>query len=151
MKTPADPNDPLLRSLAEEAADLPLKAADEARRTRALRLQQRRQVALAITALFCGVCSWQIYAPRERSQELAATQKSPDAPMNIDRQAAPPSPQLGKFVIVRTEEQARNEPLPLPDGLTEDQANVVKAARGLPLLLVRDSFGKVERIHVIAR
>ena len=71
--------------------------------------------------------------------------------MNIDRQTASPFPQLGKFVIVRTEEQARNEPLPLPDGLTEDQANVVKAARGLPLLLVRDSFGKVERIHVIAR
>ena len=151
MKTPADPNDPLLRSLADEAADLPLKAAGEARRTRALRMNQRRQVALAITVLFCGVCSWQIYAPRDRSQEPVAIQKSPDAPMNTDRQTAPPSPQLGKFVIVRTEEQARNEPLPLPDGLTANQAKVVLAAQGLPLLLVRDSSGKVARIHVIER
>jgi len=90
MKTPANPNDPLLRSLAEEAVDLPLKAAGEARRSRALRAEQRRQVALAITVLFCGVYALRIFAPRETDRELIAIQKSPDAPMH-----------LAKHVIVR--------------------------------------------------
>jgi hypothetical protein len=140
MKTPADPNDPLLRSLVEEAADLPMKAAGEARRTRALRMNQRRHVALAITVLFWGVCVWQIDATREVDRDFIDIQKSTDAPTNF-----------AKHVIVRTEEQARNEPLPLPDGLTEDQAKVVLAARGLPLLLVRDETGRVTRIHTIER
>jgi len=140
MKTPAAPNDPLLRSLAEEAADLPLKAAGEARRTRALRVKRHRQATLALTVLFCAVCAWQPYAPRDRGRELVAVQNSPHASMN-----------LTKHVIVRTEEQARNAPLPLPDGLNANQAKVVLAAQGLPLLLVRDSSGKVARIHVIER
>jgi hypothetical protein len=138
MKTPADPNDPLLRSLAEEACDLPLKAAGEARRTRAIRMKQRRQVTLSMTVLMCGLCAWQIYAPRDKGRELIAIHTSPEAPMNV-----------AKHVIVRTEEQARNEPLPLPDGLSADQTKVVLAAQGLPLLLIRDSSGKVARIHVI--
>ncbi|MFZ4766229.1 MAG: hypothetical protein ACOYMN_14865 [Roseimicrobium sp.] len=140
MKTPADPNDPLLRSLAEEAADLPLKAAGEARRTRALRMKHHRQAALALSVLFCGVCAWQIYAPRDRGRELIATHTSPDSRMNV-----------AKHVIVRTEEQARYEPLPLPDGLSADQAKVVLAAQGLPLLLIRDHTGRVARIHTIER
>ena len=140
MKTPADPNDPLMRSLAEEAADLPLMAASEARRTRALRMKQRRQVTLSMTVLMCGLCAWQIYAPRDKGRGLIATHTSPEAPMNV-----------AKHLIVRTEEQARNEPLPLPDGLTANQAKVVLAAQGLPLLLIRDHTGRVARIHFIER
>ncbi len=140
MKTPADPNDPLLRSLAEEAADLPLKAAGEARRTRALRVKRHRQATLALTVLFCGVCAWQISAPRDRGRELIAVQNASNASMN-----------LGKHVIMRTEDQARHEPLPLPDGLSSDQAKVVLAAQGLPLVLIRNSAGKVARIHFIER
>jgi hypothetical protein len=58
---------------------------------------------------------------------------------------------MGKHVIMRTEEQARHEPLPLPDGLSSDQAKVVLAAQGLQLVLVRNSAGKVVRIHFIER
>ena len=140
MKTPFDPTDPLLRSFADEAADLPLMAAGEARRTRALRAKHRRQVTFAITVLLCGVFALQIHVPRDRGQELVATQKLPDGPTTI-----------AHTMIVRTEEQARNEPLPLPDGLTEDQAKVVLATQGFPLLLVRDNAGKVARIHFIER
>jgi hypothetical protein len=52
---------------------------------------------------------------------------------------------------MQTEDEAMNNPLPLPEGLDEEQQELFKAARGLPLLLVRDSAGKVLRIHVIER
>lgn len=150
MKTPPDPVDPLLQSLAEEAADLPLKAANEARKARALRAKHRRQIAIAVTVLFCGVSAWQMLPTMDTGRELVVNRQSPDALASARRQTSSSS-QLGEYLIARTEEQARNEPLPLPDGLTEEQANVVKSARGLPLLLVRDSVGKVARIHVIER
>jgi hypothetical protein len=136
MKTPSDPSDPLLQSLAEETADLPLRAAAEARRACTQRLQHRRQFAVAITVLVCGFCVWQMVSHRDSI-----------AKQNIATSSTQPRAQL----ITRTEEQARNQPLPMPEGLTKDQENVVKAARGLPLLLVRDSSGKVARIHFFER
>jgi hypothetical protein len=139
MKTPSEPNDPLLQSIAEEAADMPLKAAVEARKTRIRRTQQRRQIAITAVALFCGVCAWQMFPPAERARDLTA---------NV---SISPTPLEQGILLVRTEEQARNEPLPLPAGLSKDQENLVKAAQGLPLLLVRDSTGRVARIHVFER
>ena len=207
MKTPPDPNDPLLQSLAEEAADLPLRAASEARKTRARAMQQRRQFALTLTVLFCGVCAWQAFTPNDSRRENVAVQSSPSNPSSPSSPLSPPenpdaplskpdpndapklaldhkpsapmpspthaswlepdlkrlapapnhnfskaaTPAPSEYVKVQTEEQARNSPLPLPDGLSREQQRVVEAARGLPLLLVRDSAGKVTRIHVIER
>jgi hypothetical protein len=147
MKMPFDPSDPLLRSLAEEAADLPLQAAGEARRTQALRRRQRRQVALAFTVLFCGLSAWQILEPRGANQASTAIRLPPTSPTTTAQPPLRPS----KYVLVRTGDQARNEPLPMPDGITADQAGVVAAARGLPLLLVLDRSGKVARIHIVER
>lgn len=147
MRTPFDPTDPLLQSLTEEAADLPRKAAGEARRTRELGRRRRRQIVMTATALFCGMCAWQVIQPMNTGRESIGMQELPDAPLKT----AHPSREPDNHLIVRTEEQARNEPLPLPEGLTREQENVVKAARGLPLVLVRDNTGKVSRIHVIER
>ena len=147
MRPPFDPTDPLLRSLAEEAVDLPLRAAVEARRTRELGRRRRRQIALTSTALFCGMCAWQVIQPMNTRRESIGMQEPSDAPLKTTH----PSTETDNHLIVRTEEQARNEPLPLPEGLTREQENVVKAARGLPLVLVRDNTGKVSRIHVIER
>lgn len=143
MKTPFNYDEPLLRSLTEEAADLPLKAAAEARRTRAARIRQRHQIAFAIVVLFCGLCAWRIQAPRDTGREFLTIQDPPDA--------VPSYSQPNLQVIVRTEEQARNEPLPWTEGLTADQASVVNVAHGLPLLLIRDRSGRVARIHAIER
>lgn len=148
MKTPFDPIDPLLQSLTDEAADLPLKAAAEARRARTLRTRRHRQMALTLTVIFCGVCAWQMF-PRGGKDGVMITSVEPsDAGTGLPGEASLASHQT---MIVRTEVQAKNEPLPLPDGLTADQAKVVKAAHGLPLLLVRDRSGSVARIHLIER
>ena len=196
MNTPHDPNDPgdpLLQSLAEEAADLPLRAAHEARNTRARAMQRRRQFALTITVLFCGVCAWQVFMPNDARRDVIAVQSNPTDPSSPsespDEPTARPTPELSpqlapdltpsasapkpthdsksrastpnpspvapapleppNYVKVQTEDQARNNPL--PPGLSAEQENLLKAARGLPLLLVRDSTGKVTRIHVIER
>jgi hypothetical protein len=151
MKPPFDSTDPLLKSFVDEAADLPLKAAAEARRTSLIRKKQRRQITFAITMFLGGVCTWQSLAPRDTSKELFAILQIPDATLTNATQATPPSPPTSRHVIVRTEAQARNDPLPLPERLTVAQADVVKAARGLPLLLVRDRSGRVTRIHAIER
>ncbi len=197
MNPPSDPNEPLLQSLAEEAADLPLRAASEARKTRARRTQRRRQLALTVTVLFCGVCAWQVVTSPDARRAMIAAQPSPsdhssplspsenpdepsaksdpnDAPNPAPMPRPAPAPRLAAdpkqsspaptasfptpaasephdYVKMQTEKQAMNDPLPLPDGLTKEQENLVKAARGLPLLFVRDSAGKVMRIHVIER
>ena len=164
MKTPPDPTDPLLQSFADEAADLPLRGANEARITRARAMQHRRQFALTVTVLFCGVCAWQGFTPRDAGRETIAVQtipaepaprpahdSAPPSPAPIPTPSAPPEPEPREYVKVQTEEQAMNDPLPIPDGLSKEQRAVVVAARGLPLLLVRDSSGKVTRIHVIER
>ena len=61
----------------------------------------------------------------------------------------PSVPPSRDFVKVQTQDEAMNDPL--PDGLDQEQQELFKAARGLPLLLVRDGSGKVARIHVIER
>jgi hypothetical protein len=147
MKTPPDSNEPLLQSLADEVSDLPLLAAQEARKTRALRMKQRRQVSLAITVLLFGMCLWQVFPGKNVAPDSIAM----PSPAVSTQQTTTMSLQPSMRVIVRTEEQARNEPLPLPDGLTKDQENVVIAAQGLPLLLIRNSSGIVTRIHVVER
>lgn len=162
MKTPFNPTDPLLQILAEDAADLPLNAADEARKTRSLRLKRHRQIALTFTVIFCSTCAWQFFPRGKLGQEYVALPAPSDAPITNSEKSVQPlphfpepleplSPQPRQVAIVRTEEQAMNEPLPLPEGLTKEQEGVVKAARGLPLLLVRDTTGKIARIHVIER
>lgn len=193
MNPPSNPNDPLLQSLAREAADLPLRAAHEARETRVRAMQRRRQFALTITVLFCGVCAWQVFMPNDARHAIIAVQSNPTDPSSWsespDEPTARPTPELpsqlapdptpsapapkpthdtknrasapnpssfepaalepSNYVKVQTEEQAENNPL--PPGLSAEQENLLKAARGLPLLLVRDSTGKVTRIHVIER
>jgi hypothetical protein len=156
MKTPFDPIDPLLQILAEDAADLPLKAAGEARQARAHHAKRRRQMAITATMLLCSACIWQFFQRGQIGSESVAIPSRADAPIAFPDPPAPhfpepPEPKPREVAIARTETQAMNEPLPLPEGLTEEQASVVKAARGLPLLLVRDTAGRVARIHVIER
>jgi hypothetical protein len=152
MKTPSHLPDPLLQSLTEEAAYLPLEAAAEARRTHELRREQKQRLALIVTALCCGLYALKMVPSRDANRISAAAQAPAAVSVDPVRQAQPPrAVPPATHWIVRTEEQARQEPLPLPEGLTHEQENVLIAARGLPLLLVRDSSGKVARIHVIER
>lgn len=135
MKPPHEPPD-LLHHLADDAASLPGLAAAEARRARSLRIRHRRSAALAITVLITAASAWHLIP----SSPHAARVPTPPSP-----QPAPP------LVIARTPQQAASDPLPLPDGLSPEQEKVVTAARGLPIVLIRHTSGKVARIHVIAQ
>lgn len=151
MKTPSEPTDPLLRSLSQDAAGLPDRAALEARKTRSVRIKQRRRLSLGVTAVMAGAFAWLILPSGEIGGGQVVIQDPPDAPLVLATPHSSASPLAGERLIVRTEEQARRDPLPMPVGLTRDQEDVVKAARGLPLLLVRDPSGKVVRVHVLER
>ncbi len=159
MNTPRKPNDPLLQSLADEASDLPLRAAREARSRNMQHLRQRYAAASAVTILFAGLCAWSLITEPEPRFPSVAVQPAAVQENPTESPTLSPSPVIAKndpsvlrpleFVKVQAVEEPAIDPL--PDGLDREQQELFKAARGLPLLLVRDSFGKVERIHVIAR
>lgn len=142
MSTPFDPPHPLLRSLTDDAADLPARAAAEARQVGIRRSRLRLRAALAALTMVFGWSAWSLLARHEARLALAAAPRLKPDP-------APAEPR--EFVKVRTEDEAMHAPLPLPEGLDREQQELFKAARGLPLLLVRDDSGKVVRIHVIER
>ena len=208
---PYDPNDLLRQSLADEAADLPLRAAREARSRNMHYMRQRYRAASAVTILFVCVCSLSVITTSEHRTASFAVQHAaseadpekptastepippiiaPKAPERPDlyptpliassKPALPPRPNTphpapaaspaprpltpfetsapdpsdtlpGEFVKMQNAEEAMRHPLPLPEGLDREQQELFKAARGLPLLLVRDNAGKVLRIHVIER
>lgn len=151
MKTPMDPTDPLLQSLAEETANLPLMAAVEARKHRALRARRRQQTAITLAVLLSGACGWQIFSWKEANRGSLANRLPPIAPVAGPTQSTPPAPHPREYFIARTEQQAKNDPLPIPAGLSKEQRAVVESARGLPLLLVYDDSGKVARINLFER
>ncbi len=142
------PPEPLLQSLADEATHLPLRAAIEARQRSAHRVQIRQRFALAGTIALLGLLAWALFPSRQVSPSLVAIH--PATPKSTP-DLAPPAPEPRDDVKVQIDEDAALEPLPLPTGLDREQQELVKAAGDLPLLLVRDSTGKVTRIHVIER
>jgi hypothetical protein len=108
-----------------------------------------------VSILVFAICAWPVFRPRDVSRESIAMRPIPVEPSPEAAPALMPSAladsQPDEFVKVQTEEQAKNEPLPPPAGLSQEQQSLFEAARGLPLLLVRDGAGKVTRIHVIER
>ena len=157
MKTSIDPTTPLLQILKDDSADLPLRAAGEASRTRSLRVKRRRQIAITATLIFCSVGGWSLFPRNKEGHVFVAIQTPSDVPVAAPahsslRSSAPSGPPSQNVVILQAVEPLNGDELtPLPEGLTEEQESVVKAASGLPLLLVRDTAGNVVRIHAIER
>lgn len=120
------PNDPLLESLAEEAAALPVLAAIAARRRNMQRHQNQRRVALLACISLIGFVTWTTWPGKKQTsaepQSLLTSQE------------------------VKSEVRAT-----LPTGLNKEQEAFVQAAKDMPLLLVRNSSGQVTRIHLIER
>ncbi len=129
MNTPRDPSDPLLHSLTEETADLPARAALEARRQTAQRRKTRRRFAHAAIVAMVAIVTWKSLPHRD-----------PDV--------RPPDITLTN--LPATNPPANAERL-LPTGLNEDQQRFIESAPDLPMLLVRDESGKVTRIHIVER
>jgi hypothetical protein len=126
MSTKNDSPDTLLHCLAEEAADLPIRAAIEARNIKKQRRKNRQKYGIVATTAILGIISWTLSSSlRDHATGSSEITENPAAkPADI--------PQL-------------------PDGLDPEQLAFVQANRDIPLLLVRNSVGKVTRIHVIER
>ncbi len=124
----------------DDAAHLPTMAAQAAREFRA---QHRRRMAQAALVALLGVCCWQTF-PLIRS-----VPKGGDLPQNVIQQSALARPR--NFVMVQTMEEAISKPLPSPSGATQEQKDLLKSARGLPLLVVMDGSGKPTQILVLER
>ena len=155
MNAPHDPSDPLLQSLAEEAADLPARAAAVARQRSIQRRQTRQRFAFAAVISLLGVAT-SVLVPRRDVQPTTVAAhhvpsgNSPDL-ATFEPSPAPDAPIATGIVKVQTDEKAVGATSSLPSGLDEEQTEFVKAVRDLPLLLVRDGTGKVTRIHVVER
>jgi hypothetical protein len=148
MNPSSDPPDPFLQSLAEEAASLPGLAAQEARRSTIRRGRRRRQIASVAVMMAVAACAWQIF----RTAPMRRHEPRPELPPSAAVAAnAVPAPSASSYVKVQTMQEAMADPLPIPAGLDKEQRDLVEAARGLPLLLVKDASGKVTRIHVVER
>jgi hypothetical protein len=129
MKAPHSPPDPLLQSLVEEAADLPIRAAAEARKAITQRRLNRQQTALVAAAFLIGIFTWNAL-PSVRKLRPGLPEAGPVA---------------GNHAVKPEAFQS------LPTGLNPEQTAFVKAAGDMPLLFVRNSSGQVTRIHVIER
>ena len=140
MKPNSDPSDPIREMLTDDAAHLPTMAAQAAREFRA---RHRRRMAQAALVALLGVCCWQTF-PLIRS-----VPKGGDLPQNVIQQSALARPR--NFVMVQTMEEAISKPLPSPSGATPEQKDLLKSARGLPLLVVMDGSGKPTQILVLER
>ena len=140
MKPNSDPSDRIREMLMDDAAHLPTMAAQAAREFRA---QHRRRMAQAALVALLGVCCWQTF-PLIRS-----VPKRGDLAQNVIQQSALARPR--NFVMVQTMEEAISKPLPSPSGATQEQKDLLKSARGLPLLVVMDGSGKPTQILVLER
>ena len=140
MKPNSDPSDRIREMLMDDAAHLPTMAAQAAREFRA---RHRRRMAQAALVALLGVCCWQTF-PLIRS-----VPKGGDLPQNVIQQSALARPR--NFVMVQTMEEAISKPLPSPSGATQEQKDLLKSARGLPLLVVMDGSGKPTQILVLER
>jgi hypothetical protein len=142
MNDPFNAPEPLLHAVASDAADLPRQAAAEARRYFDRRCRQRRLSTAAVLAATIGFASWAAW------QHPAGGTARSGARDGILAPAASP---LAEFVKVQSRREATIDPLPIPDGLSREQRELLAAAQGFPLLLVKDATGKVTRIDVIER
>lgn len=143
MKPPHESPDPFLRSLADEARDLPARAATEARRRAAERKENRQRLALAATVSVLGLVTWLTLPPRDVGQTTIASHHT----ASPNKASAP----AGSSGTENTGKGSSHLAEALPAGLNAEQAVFVKALEGQPLLLVRDASGKVSRIHVFER
>ena len=147
------PHDPASQCLADEAADLPARAASAARQRIAHRRQNRQRRAQATILAVLGVILWNLVPKQAGSPATVAVHPpgvvapepspgpspEPDAP--ITRPFGDPSPRPG---VLSTSP-------PLPSGLDPEQTKFVQAVGDVPLLFVRDASGKVARIHIVQR
>ena len=149
MNAPHDPHDPLSQSLAEEAADLPARAARAARQRNAQRHRNRQRLTQAAVLVLLCMITWHLAPPP--NAPIATVAKHSPAPKLSPEPDAPiahPFAQTGEPSPVKNVTHAS---FPLPSGLDEEQTEFVKAVGDVPLLFVRDASGKVTRIHLFQR
>jgi len=138
MKTPSEPNDPLLQSLVEDANELAQAAAAEARSRRRAHLTLVR-IGTPLVILLAAAL-WSI---KHSSHHEAASQVS-----DVGRAANAP-----KFAMQRAYVRVNHPGEPaeddsVPPDATEQEKQLLNELPDVPLLLVRNDAGQVTRVHV---
>jgi hypothetical protein len=126
MNTKNESPDKLLNCLAEEASDLPIRAAIDARQITKKRRKNHQESTLVATTAILAIISWTLSSsvPKNRPESGEINDNPTVTPAVIQQ---------------------------LPAGLDPEQMAFIQATGDIPLLLVRNSEGKVTRIHLIER
>ena len=155
MKTPNELPDPLQLSLTADTSDLPLRAAMEARRRNGERQRNRRQfMVVSLLLLLAAFTSlglpWRDTSHRSvsGSPSISDNQTSHATLMAAQSPDATGSGDIPKQFAENPAEDVNQS---LPTGLNPEQLALIKAAADQPMVLVKNSSGKVIRIHVIER
>ena len=146
MNPPPDAPDPFLKSLTDEATELPGLAASEARRFSSRRARHRRRLTRGLAIAILGACCWQTLLLLWPTRKEAGS-----SPILAHQPSDPKATRPVEFVKVQTMQEAMSQPLPTPAGASQEQKDLLEAARGLPLVLVMDDSGMLARIHVVER
>ena len=126
MNTKNDSPDTLLNCLTEEAADLPIRAAFEARKITKQHRKNRQKLTLVATTAILIITSWKLSS--------SIFKNVPESSIITDNPTDTPALKQ-----------------PLPAELDPEQMAFLQATGDIPLLIVRNSAGKVTRIHLIER
>lgn len=154
MNTTNELPNPLQLRLTAESADQPLRAAIEARRRNGKRHRNCRRFTMASMFLLLAAFTWLALPWRDTSRRTVSGSHSisESQPSHATLKPAhpPDAAQSAGTSNGTTGDPDTHANRSLPTGLNPDQLELVKAAGDLPMLLERNSSGKVTRIHVIA-
>ena len=154
MNTPNEFPDPLQLSLTAESADLPLRAAIEARRRNNERQRNHRRLQVASLFLLLAAFTWLALPWRNashRSVSGSPTISDHESHATLRTAHSPEVGGGGNIPNQPIENPTGDKNQSLRTGLNPEQLALIKAAADQPMVLVKNSDGKVIRIHVIER
>jgi hypothetical protein len=140
MKSPVNPNDPLLQALAEDEQALSRKVAAEVRSRR----QNRRNIIRVAMAGMLLATFWLGF-------DKVFTHRGPSVPMQVtkdDTIAAPSNRSFGNaFAKEYPAESLSDDDLTRP-AATEEERKLLRDLRDAPSLIVWNDAGRISCVHV---
>jgi len=140
MNIPSQPDDELLKALAEEASALPQAAAAHARaRRRAQTRVVRVTLPLAVALMAAGI--WLSQPGPRNKKEVAHATSGSDVTRILPRQ--------GYVKIYQPGEAAQTDLI--PSDASEREKELLTDLPGIPVLIVKNDAGEVARVHIFER
>jgi len=139
MKTFNDPNDPLARSLIEDAGSLALAAAKHARSRRQAHIRTTRlAILICLPLIMIGVL------------KLVRTDSPPNLAGSVPL-AAPPVRSASVVYLTSHSVSVPAGSKAISEGISGREKQILTELPDAPLLIVRNRAGEVSRVHVFER